>query len=133
MSTQATLTDRQVALPRTAAEVTAPATGVVMHPAYAKTIGQFAYVWGWPMVNMLNRCGAIQQRSVLPPEPAEAPFARDQEQEPEEGSRRVVDALRWGEIARRGQGVELAARTDWEPYLPVRAPEGTPNVLFRPL
>lgn len=49
----------QVAPPVTAADVTAPATGVVMHPAYAKTIASFAYVWGWPMVNMLNRSGAI--------------------------------------------------------------------------
>ena len=51
----------QVALPKTAADVTAPATGVVMHPAYAKTIGRFAYVWGWPMVNQLNRSAAITQ------------------------------------------------------------------------
>ncbi|WP_291386908.1 DUF1254 domain-containing protein [Achromobacter sp. UBA5777] len=32
-----------------------PAPGIVMHPEYAKTIGRMAYVWGWPMVNMLNR------------------------------------------------------------------------------
>ena len=51
----------QVALPRTAADVTAPATGVVMHPAYAKAVGRLAYVWGWPMVNMLNRSAAITQ------------------------------------------------------------------------
>src|SRR5215510_4390996 len=49
----------QVALPRTAADVTAPAAGVVMHAAYAKAVGRFAYVWGWPMVNMLNRSAAI--------------------------------------------------------------------------
>jgi len=34
---------------------TLPAAGIVMHPEYAKTIGRMAYVWGWPMVNMLNR------------------------------------------------------------------------------
>jgi hypothetical protein len=39
--------------------VTAPATGVVMHPEYAKVVGRLAYVWGWPMVNMLNRSAAI--------------------------------------------------------------------------
>ena len=49
----------QVALPKTAADVTAPAIGIVMHPAYAKAVGRFAYVWGWPMVNMLNRSAAI--------------------------------------------------------------------------
>ncbi|CAB3629633.1 DUF1254 domain-containing protein [Achromobacter pestifer] len=35
--------------------LTLPAAGVTMHPEYAKTIGRMAYVWGWPMVNMLNR------------------------------------------------------------------------------
>ena len=49
----------QVALPTTAADVTAPATGVVMHPEYAKAVGRLAYVWGWPMVNMLNRSASI--------------------------------------------------------------------------
>jgi hypothetical protein len=39
--------------------VTAPATGIVMHPAYAKAAGRLAYVWGWPMVNMLNRSAAL--------------------------------------------------------------------------
>ena len=28
--------------------VTQPATGIVMHPDYARTIAQMAYVWGWP-------------------------------------------------------------------------------------
>ena len=42
----------QVALAKTSADVTAPAAGIVMHPAYAKAVGQFAYIWGWPMVNM---------------------------------------------------------------------------------
>ena len=37
------------------AELTLPAEGIVMHPEYAKTIGRMAYVWGWPMVNMINR------------------------------------------------------------------------------
>jgi hypothetical protein len=59
MSTQTALASSQVPLPVTAADVTAPATGVVMHPAYANAVGRFAYVWGWPMVNMLNRSGAI--------------------------------------------------------------------------
>jgi hypothetical protein len=49
----------QVTLPKTAADVTAPATGIIMHPAYAKAVGRFAYIWGWPMINMLNRSAAI--------------------------------------------------------------------------
>src|ERR1700761_2025109 len=41
--------------------VTEPATGIVMFPDYARTIAQFAYVWGWPIVNMINRRAAITQ------------------------------------------------------------------------
>lgn len=41
--------------------LTQPATGIMMHPDYARTIAQMAYVWGWPMVNMLNRRGRITQ------------------------------------------------------------------------
>lgn len=36
-----------------------PASGIVMTPGYARTIAQLAYVWGWPMVNMLNRRASI--------------------------------------------------------------------------
>jgi hypothetical protein len=39
--------------------ITQPATGVVMHSDYAKAIAATAYVWGWPMVNMINRRTAI--------------------------------------------------------------------------
>jgi hypothetical protein len=35
----------QVAIPQTAAEVTAPATGILMHPEYAEAIGRVAYIW----------------------------------------------------------------------------------------
>ena len=38
-----------------------PATGIIMHPGYAKSIAQLAYVWGWPMVNVINRRAAITQ------------------------------------------------------------------------
>jgi len=41
--------------------VTLPATGIVMHPDYARTIAQMAYVWGWPIINMINRRAAITQ------------------------------------------------------------------------
>ncbi|WP_104663337.1 DUF1254 domain-containing protein [Ensifer adhaerens] len=40
---------------------TLPVTGVAMHPGYARTIAQMAYVWGWPIVNMLNRKARITQ------------------------------------------------------------------------
>src|SRR5262245_4223937 len=41
--------------------LTQPATGIVMHADYARTIAQMAYVWGWPIVNIINRRAAITQ------------------------------------------------------------------------
>jgi hypothetical protein len=38
-----------------------PVAGITMHQDYARTIAQMAYVWGWPMVNMLNRRARITQ------------------------------------------------------------------------
>ncbi|WP_449433436.1 DUF1254 domain-containing protein [Pseudomonas putida] len=36
-------------------ELTQPARDVQMHPEYVKTVARLAYMWGWPMVNMINR------------------------------------------------------------------------------
>ncbi len=36
-----------------------PAGGVVMQPGYIRAVSKMAYIWGWPMVNMLNRRAAI--------------------------------------------------------------------------
>jgi hypothetical protein len=41
--------------------VTEPATGIVMFPDYARAIAQVAYIWGWPIINMINRRAAITQ------------------------------------------------------------------------
>ncbi|WEJ69924.1 DUF1254 domain-containing protein [Pseudomonas sp. PSE14] len=41
--------------PADAPQITQPANGVLMHPEYAKAIARMAYLWGWPMVNMINR------------------------------------------------------------------------------
>jgi hypothetical protein len=41
--------------------ITQPATSITMHPGYAQTIAQMAYLWGWPMVNMINRRNRITQ------------------------------------------------------------------------
>ena len=59
---------QQVPIPQTAAAVTAPASGVTMHPDYAKAVGRMAYIWGWPLVNQINRRAAITQ---APPNPAD--------------------------------------------------------------
>jgi|JRYD01.1.fsa_nt_gb hypothetical protein len=38
-----------------------PDKDVIMSADYARTIAQTAYVWGWPMINMINRRHAITQ------------------------------------------------------------------------
>lgn len=45
----------QVPFPQQVADVQLPAMGIVMHPEYARSIARMAYIWGWPLVNMLNR------------------------------------------------------------------------------
>jgi hypothetical protein len=40
-------------------EETQPPAGMLMHPEYAQVIARVAYVWGWPMVNMINRFNAV--------------------------------------------------------------------------
>jgi hypothetical protein len=45
----------QVPAPKSPADVTAPADGITMNPEYARAVAKSAYIWGWPMVNMLNR------------------------------------------------------------------------------
>ena len=52
---------QQVPFPETATAVTAPASGVTMQPDYAKAVGGMAYIWGWPLVNQINRRTAITQ------------------------------------------------------------------------
>ena len=52
---------QQVPAPTKPAEVVQPANGITMSAAYAKTVARQAYVWGWPMVNMLNRNARITQ------------------------------------------------------------------------
>ena len=56
-----TKNENQVPSPSNPAEVVSPATGIVMHPDYAKAIGRMAYIWAWPMVNMINRRAVITQ------------------------------------------------------------------------
>jgi hypothetical protein len=51
----------QVPAPKSPADVTAPADGITMNPEYARAVSRTAYIWGWPMVNMLNRNAKITQ------------------------------------------------------------------------
>lgn len=61
VATAATAQAQQTSTSTEAAKLTQPATGIVMHPDYARVIAQMAYVWGWPIVNMLNRQARITQ------------------------------------------------------------------------
>jgi hypothetical protein len=50
--------------PTTFAQVTKPANGVIMPETYVRALAQFAYIWGWPLVNMVNRRASIIQAPV---------------------------------------------------------------------
>jgi len=45
--------------PSAFAELAMPSPDVTPHTAYVKAIARAAYIWGWPMVNMMNRRAAI--------------------------------------------------------------------------
>ena len=47
--------DLSVPSPTSAEQVPGPASGNTMTKEYVQAIGQMAYVWGWPLVNMSNR------------------------------------------------------------------------------
>jgi hypothetical protein len=52
---------QQVLAPQTAADVAPPVPGQIMTEEYARVIGQFAYMWAWPMMNMHNRRNAFDK------------------------------------------------------------------------
>ena len=52
---------QQVPLPKTAAEVPGPVPGQIMTEEYVRVVGQFAYMWAWPMMNMHNRRDAFDK------------------------------------------------------------------------
>jgi len=50
---------REVPAPKTAAEVRGTPPGTVMTKEYVEMVGRLAYIWGWPLVNNLNRALAV--------------------------------------------------------------------------
>ena len=58
---------QQVPIPKTAAEVPGPASGTAMTKAYVQTVGRMAYVWGWALVNAVNRAAARYQSARTRP------------------------------------------------------------------
>src|SRR5262245_52227262 len=49
----------QIPLPTSPAEVPGPAPGTAMTTPYVQAVARMAYVWGWPLVNSLNRRAAF--------------------------------------------------------------------------
>lgn len=50
----------QVATPKFATDVAGTPSGTVMPPAYVELVARMAYLWGWPLVNNLNRSMALK-------------------------------------------------------------------------
>jgi len=50
---------QQVVAPKSASEIAGTPSGTVMPKPYVEMVGRFAYVWGWPLVNNLNRSLAV--------------------------------------------------------------------------
>jgi hypothetical protein len=61
LSTVSTVHAQQSAPPTVFSGLSMPSAEVVPHPEYVKALARSAYVWGWPMVNMLNRRSSITQ------------------------------------------------------------------------
>ena len=52
---------QQVPQPKSAADVPGTPPGTVMTKEYVEMVGRTAYVWGWPLVNNLNRALAVEK------------------------------------------------------------------------
>ena len=52
---------QQIPQPTSAAEVPGTPPGTVMTREYVEMVGRLAYVWGWPLVNQINRRAAFAQ------------------------------------------------------------------------
>jgi hypothetical protein len=52
---------QQAPAQQTVADLSRPSPEVTPHPAYVEAVARSAYLWGWPMVNMLNRRATITQ------------------------------------------------------------------------
>jgi hypothetical protein len=52
---------QQVPSPKSAADVPGTPSGAVMTQNYIAAVGRMAYIWGWPMVNQINRRASFAQ------------------------------------------------------------------------
>jgi hypothetical protein len=60
MSPTVSSPQEKVATPKTAGEIAGTPAGTVMTPAYVELAARMAYLWGWPLVNNLNRSLGIK-------------------------------------------------------------------------
>ncbi len=51
---------QQVPPPKSAADIAGTPAGTVMPREYVETVGRMAYIWGWPLVNNLNRAERVK-------------------------------------------------------------------------
>jgi hypothetical protein len=49
----------QTAQPKSATDICGTPQGTIMIREYVETVARFAYIWGWPLVNNLNRAAAM--------------------------------------------------------------------------
>src|SRR5262245_55789924 len=61
MATASPVLAQQATTPTTFAEWSKPTTEPKPHPEYVWRLPRQAYLWGWPMVNMINRHNATTQ------------------------------------------------------------------------
>jgi hypothetical protein len=52
---------QQVPIPTNPGQVSSPPTGTAMSTAYVQSVGRMAYLWGWPLVNSVNRAKAFAE------------------------------------------------------------------------
>jgi hypothetical protein len=52
---------QQFPIPRAAAWVPGPAAGTAMTKPYVQMVGRMAYIWGWALVNMVNRAAGASK------------------------------------------------------------------------
>jgi hypothetical protein len=55
---------QQVPIPTNPGQVPGPPTGTAMSTAYVQSVGRMAYLWGWPLVNSVNRSRAFAEAPV---------------------------------------------------------------------
>jgi hypothetical protein len=60
LSLSALLQAQEVPAPKSAADVPGTPPGTIMTKDYVAMVGRLAYIWGWPLVNNLNRALAVQ-------------------------------------------------------------------------